>query len=732
MNKMKSPTITCTFTPGLRVSDPLTTYWLRQATLRLRRELCWQWQEQGVLPGLSSGTLPTFRDRVSATLEQQRFWEQKQLFFQTDETAKYLSDQIETDPVDFNCNAEIRGSFAWVVQTMALSRAETFVLALGLLAAYDNSAGSVIGACLNDQNQTLPNLALAQTLWEEPEALLTLGNLSHPLFSYGLLGTAHHVTPETKLYWDLSVAVPSLLALQLLFPCQGMIKGLKLLEPEERNIEDNNKNIRLLSSCLTHEKEKNMRIVPVKGPLGAPCYEVVQAIAHRTKQDVAVFTSDPSFLRNNAYLSILATYCWLRGISLFLDHHQVNAIIGEKLSMEIDRLPNLSIPVTIFCGISDRKQVSKLPGNHVLPLIETTEFTYVERKKHWQVLLGQKSQGLEQSISDCSRRFRFQKKTIETICQRLKDLPGNITRKDLLLACRAEVEFDISEISQEVEPRFQDEKLILSEKHTQQFQEIVHAMRALTEVHYEWGTGKVWNEGGIAVLFAGPPGTGKTMAAEVLAIKLELPMYRIDLSQVVSKYIGETEKNLKRLFDAADISDTILFFDEADSLFGRRTEVKDAHDRYANLEISYLLERMERFKGLAILASNRKKDLDEAFLRRLRYIVDFSLPNESERKRIWDQVIPQTVDRSDLDIDFLARQFSLAGGHIRSIVFNACLQSANGRQNRKGMFKGHLSMENVIIAIKREYEKLNRTTSLEHYGPYAHIVERMEDRNASG
>src|SRR5439155_5780996 len=185
-------------------------------------------------------------------------------------------------------------------------------------------------------------------------------------------------------------------------------------------------------------------------------------------------------------------------------------------------------------------------------------------------------------------------------------------------------------------------------------------MQSLTEVHYVWGTAKAMNESGISVLFAGPPGTGKTMAAEILAIKLGLPVYRIDLSQVVNKYIGETEKNLKRVFDAADISDMILFFDEADALFGRRTEVSDAHDRYANLEISYLLERMERFKGLAILATNRRKDLDEAFLRRLRFIVEFPLPDIEQREEIWRKVIPPRVDASDLDLAFLARQFPLA------------------------------------------------------------------------
>jgi SpoVK/Ycf46/Vps4 family AAA+-type ATPase len=213
-------------------------------------------------------------------------------------------------------------------------------------------------------------------------------------------------------------------------------------------------------------------------------------------------------------------------------------------------------------------------------------------------------------------------------------------------------------------------------------------------------------------LFAGPPGTGKTMAAEVIAAELDLPMYRIDLSQVVNKYIGETEKNLRRLFDAADASDLILFFDEADALFGKRTEVKDAHDRYANLEISYLLERMERFKGLGVLATNRKQDLDEAFLRRLRFVIDFPLPGEDERQRIWRQMIPPHVEAKEIDFDFLARQFPLAGGHIRSIVFHACLQSADTAGRRQ------LTMLPILAAVKSEYEKLNRSISLEQFGQY--------------
>jgi SpoVK/Ycf46/Vps4 family AAA+-type ATPase len=288
------------------------------------------------------------------------------------------------------------------------------------------------------------------------------------------------------------------------------------------------------------------------------------------------------------------------------------------------------------------------------------------------------------------------------------------------------MEMDIGDLAQRVIPRFHDEQLILPGKQARQFRELIQAMRALTQVHYGWGTAKAWNEAGITALFAGPPGTGKTMAAEILALALGLPMYRIDLSQVVNKYIGETEKNLKRLFDAADMADLILFFDEADALFGKRTEVKDAHDRYANLEISYLLERMERFKGLAILATNRKKDLDEAFLRRLRFVIDFPMPEEAQRRALWQQMIPSGVDTADVDFNFLARQFQLAGGHIRSIVFNACLQSARTDDGSDHSPSHRLAMPEIVLAVKREFDKLNRPITLEYFGPYGTAMEELD------
>jgi SpoVK/Ycf46/Vps4 family AAA+-type ATPase len=281
--------------------------------------------------------------------------------------------------------------------------------------------------------------------------------------------------------------------------------------------------------------------------------------------------------------------------------------------------------------------------------------------------------------------------------------------------CRAEAGEGMSGLAQAVDPRFTLDELVLPRRQARQIDEIVQAMRSLTRVHYEWGTARAWNESGLSVLFSGAPGTGKTMAAEALAHALALPMYRIDLSQVVNKYIGETEKNLARIFDAAEASDSILFFDEADALFGKRTDVKDAHDRFANIEIAYLLERMERFRGLAILATNRRKDLDEAFMRRLRYVIEFPLPGRVERERIWRQAFPAGVDATDLDFAFLAAQFELSGGHIRSAAFNACLQCA-------GSGGARLAMTETLVAIRREMDKLNRLAAPEQFGRYAHLV----------
>src|SRR6185503_5388776 len=222
--------------------------------------------------------------------------------------------------------------------------------------------------------------------------------------------------------------------------------------------------------------------------------------------------------------------------------------------------------------------------------------------------------------------------------------------------------------------------LVLPAQEMNLLRQIAAQVSQRAKVYEEWGFSKKMNRGlGISALFGGNSGTGKTMAAEVIANELRLNLYRIDLSAVVSKYIGETEKNLRKLFDVAEDGGAILFFDEADALFGKRSEVKDSHDRYANIEINYLLQRMEAYRGLAILATNMKAALDGAFLRRLRFILDFPYPGVKERKLIWEKALPAETPKADLDFDRLAR-LNISGGNIHSIALNAAFIAAQNGQ----------------------------------------------------
>jgi hypothetical protein len=412
-------------------------------------------------------------------------------------------------------------------------------------------------------------------------------------------------------------------------------------------------------------------------------------------------------------LACLSVTAWLRDLDILLTEgwaERLDERSWEKLESAVGGLPiRWYLPV-----------ISKEPPAHIVrealtPPLIIAPLSFEERAVRFRRGLGDPDAGVCAAIDECSRRFRFQEKAIDQVLRTFAGSRREPDLESLLVACRNEASASMGGLAQLVAPRFRPEELVLPSRQWQQFSEILGAMRVLTEVHYRWGTASVWNECGLSALFSGPPGTGKTMAAEALSAALELPMYRIDLSQVVNKYIGETEKNLKRIFDAAELSDCVLFFDEADALFGKRTEVKDAHDRFANIEISYLLERMERFKGLAILATNRKKDIDEAFLRRLRFVVEFPMPGVAERERIWRQVFPPAADVAALDFAFLAGQFTLSGGHIRSIAFAACLQSAASAApgERK------VAMDTVLAAVRRELEKLNRVAGDAVFGPHA-------------
>jgi hypothetical protein len=263
----------------------------------------------------------------------------------------------------------------------------------------------------------------------------------------------------------------------------------------------------------------------------------------------------------------------------------------------------------------------------------------------------------------------------------------------------------LSSLARKLQPRFGWDDIVLPTDQRNLLHELINTVRQRPRVLDEWGVGlKLASSRGVTVLFAGPPGTGKTMAAEVISGELGLDLYKIDLSTVVSKYIGETEKNLERIFNEAETSNAILFFDEADSLFGKRSEVRDSHDRYANIEISYLLQRMEAYDGVTILATNLRSNLDEAFTRRLQFAVDFPFPEEADRLRIWNTLFPPDVPRNnDVDLGLLARRFKLAGGNIRNIIVNAAYLAAGDG--------GTVSMSHLLHGTRRELQKMGRLVS---------------------
>jgi hypothetical protein len=279
---------------------------------------------------------------------------------------------------------------------------------------------------------------------------------------------------------------------------------------------------------------------------------------------------------------------------------------------------------------------------------------------------------------------------------------GELTLADVAAACRRQSNQRLAALALKIEPRRGWEDLVLPADKVDHLREICSQARHHYRVYGAWGFGARLGHGkGLSVLFSGPPGTGKTMAAEVVAHDLGLDLYKVDLSAVVSKYIGETEKNLARIFTEAETSNAILFFDEADALFGKRTEVSHAHDRFANIETSYLLQKMEEYEGIVVLATNLRQNLDEAFTRRIRFIVEFPFPEEESRMRIWSTLFPaESPVSADVDYAYLARQFPVAGGSIKNIALNAAfLAAADG---------GTIGTRHILQCTRREFEKIGK------------------------
>jgi hypothetical protein len=354
----------------------------------------------------------------------------------------------------------------------------------------------------------------------------------------------------------------------------------------------------------------------------------------------------------------------------------------------------------IFVGASQPQPLSRSTLRFTVRKPDPTE-----QRQLWQQALGCAATRVEGALNSIATQFKLSARTIHSEGTRLAAELGATDRPESLMwsACRTIGSLKLDDLAQRIEPMSAWNDLVLPDAQKNALRQMCTHVRNRLKVHLEWGFAEKASRGlGVSALFTGDSGTGKTMAAEVLAGELQLDLYRIDLSAVVSKYIGETEKNLRRVFDAAEDSGAILLFDEADALFGRRSEVKDSHDRYANIEVSYLLQRMECYRGLAILTTNLRHALDVAFERRLRFVVHFIFPDHTMREAIWRQVFPPRTPRNGLDYAKLAR-LGVAGGSIRNIAMDAAFRAAELGEA--------VSMAHLLQAARHEASKQQRSLS---------------------
>ncbi len=391
-----------------------------------------------------------------------------------------------------------------------------------------------------------------------------------------------------------------------------------------------------------------------------------------------------------------------------------NAIMNELanypawvfLSGEVAWEPGSSLP--------DRRFVS----------VEFPMPSYPARKQLWEKYWnGDVQLADDVALDDLAGKFRLSGGQIRDAVAMARNLAlwrdpdqGLVTTGDLYSACRQQSRHKLDTLAHKIYPKYSWDDVVLPKDQMEQLREIGLYVKHHHTVYSEWGFDRKLSLGrGLNVIFAGPSGTGKTMSAEIIANELGLDLYKIDLSSVVSKYIGETEKNLDRIFREGQTSNAILFFDEADALFGKRSEVRDSHDRYANIEISYLLQKMDEYDGVVILATNLRKNMDDAFARRLHFSVEFPLPDAADRYRIWESIFPSEAPLAeDIDLHFMAEQFKITGGNIKNIALGAAFLAAEDG--------GRINIGNLIRATKREYQKMGKLCNEGEFGRYFELV----------
>jgi SpoVK/Ycf46/Vps4 family AAA+-type ATPase len=401
---------------------------------------------------------------------------------------------------------------------------------------------------------------------------------------------------------------------------------------------------------------------------------------------------------------------WLRRLALHI--RRIDEQSGEELARCRDVLYSelaCAPSLVILSGHKSWELVGNEPSRVVT--VDCRGLDETGRRECWEHALRRAHIAMDCRLSAAlAQRFDLAATQIESAVMAAKSSvqecaasDGSVVREALFAAARAQTRQRLASLALQIPVRHRWDEIVLPGDAVVQLREICCRVTGRSRVMGEWGFDDKLSLGkGTSVLFSGPSGTGKTMAAEIVAAEVGLDLFKVDLASVVSKYIGETEQNLEKIFAAADGANAIMMFDEADALFGKRSEVRDSHDRYANLEISYLLQRIERYRGIAILTTNLRQNLDEAFLRRLAFVVNFPFPDVADRERIWRRIWPSaTPVADDVDFGYLASTFKLSGGNIKNVALAAAFLAANDGDV--------VTMAHLLHATRREYQKSGKT-----------------------
>jgi hypothetical protein len=644
-------------------------------------------------------------------------------------------------PVDYLSSVgEEESAALWLFPDSALSRLcsrfslddfERHALMLAVAPELDLRYQTLFAYVQNDVTRKLPTIDLVLKLLcgtrEEQWAARQRLSPHSPLFQHLLLQVSVETAARDATQLASSLRVPGRVTEFLLGQTsidEGLAESTTLILRGEECLEEGACGTDLsgeLASAASLLGDSGVMVL--RGRDGAGKFQVARQICGGLDKPLVVCDLRGEVV-NPRTAALLRRECRLLDAGLYL---QLGAVVPEKQRLYADLAKTLSSqPFPIFLSIEDPEAPAPdIVSGHYFRIDLTVPHVDL-RRSLWERELGPPSDLLlHDEMDQLAAEFRFTPGQLRAVAREarsislLQDRGSRVIADDIRQAARNRCNTRLRGLAQRIDHLFSWDDLILPGRVVQQLREICASVNLRHVVQARWGfDSKTGKDAGINVLFSGASGTGKTMAAGVLARSLGLELYKVDLSCIVSKYVGETEQNLRRVFDEAEHSSAVLFFDEADALFGKRSEVKDAQDRYANIEVAYLLQKMEQFPGLAVLATNLNRNIDAAFLRRLQHVVEFPFPDALHRERIWQAMFPERAPRSDdVDFAFLSKQFELSGGNIRNAVTaGAYLAAEHGEA---------IGMEHLVRGVAREMQKLGKLPSKAEFQGHMDVISRQ-------